>query len=259
MDINMDVLRPFIQDRKQVDGVANATINRALEIVRRILYLARDDWGWITRVPKIRMLKEPKRRVRFLKEEEADRLMEALPEHLVPVVRFALATGCRMAEILQTGMEPRRLRRRVAWLDAGHHKERRRTRDSPEPGCNTGVEKRPGQHERWCFTYQGEAHGSVGSAWKRALKRAGIENFQVPRPQPYLGELARDERNQSARADGVRRLEVVRDGTSVRAFGAGTFIGCGGSNRTGVGNRRKRLYDFSTLKKKGPTEIGKPL
>ena len=100
-DINMDVLREFVQHRLRVDGVANATVNRALEIVRRILYLARDDWEWIMRVPKIRMLKEPKRRVRFLKDMEADRLMLALPEHMVPVVRFALATGCRMREILR--------------------------------------------------------------------------------------------------------------------------------------------------------------
>lgn len=62
----MSALRPFVLDRRQNDGVANSTINPALEIVRRILYLARDDWGWITRVPKIRMLNEPKRRVRFL-------------------------------------------------------------------------------------------------------------------------------------------------------------------------------------------------
>ena len=36
------------------------------------------------------MPKEPKRRIRFLTHEEADRLNEALPEHLRPVVRFAL-------------------------------------------------------------------------------------------------------------------------------------------------------------------------
>jgi hypothetical protein len=64
VDINVDVLRPFVLDRKQVDRVANATINRALEIVRRILYMARDDWEWILRVPKIRMLKEPNIRCR---------------------------------------------------------------------------------------------------------------------------------------------------------------------------------------------------
>ena len=99
-EINMDVLWPFIHARRERDGVANATVNRALEIVRRILNLAHQEWGWLNRVPRIRMLKEPNRRIRFLTREEADRLHEALPEHLRPVVRFALATGCRMSEIL---------------------------------------------------------------------------------------------------------------------------------------------------------------
>ena len=96
----MDVLSPFIHRRKDVDGVQNATINRALEIVRRILHLALDECNWPQRFPRIRMLKEPKRPIRFLTRDEAARLLEALPEHLRPVVQFALATGCRMGEIL---------------------------------------------------------------------------------------------------------------------------------------------------------------
>jgi hypothetical protein len=36
----MTVLRPFIRDLKLKDGVSNATINRALEVVRRILNVA---------------------------------------------------------------------------------------------------------------------------------------------------------------------------------------------------------------------------
>ena len=48
-----------------------------------------------------RMLPEPKRRIRFLTREEAERLQEALPAHLVPVIRYALATGCRMSEMLR--------------------------------------------------------------------------------------------------------------------------------------------------------------
>jgi len=164
-DLNMSALRPFVLDRKQKDGVANSTINRALEIVRRILYLARDDWGWITRVPKIRMLKEPKRRVRFLKEEEADRLVLALPEHLVPVVRFALATGCRMT-------------RRVSWLEPGTTKNGEGHGVPLNRDAILALRSVQGQHERWCFTYRGKRMEAIGSAWKRSLKRAGIENFR---------------------------------------------------------------------------------
>jgi integrase len=178
VDINMDVLRPFVLDRKQVDRVANATINRALEIVWRILYLARDDWEWILRGPKIRMLKEPKRRVRFIKDDEADRLIEALPVHLGPVVRFALATGCRMREILQLEWSRVDFDRRVSWLDHGTTKNGDARGIPLNRDAVLALRSVHGQHARWCFTYRGKRMEKVGSAWKRALKRAGIEDFR---------------------------------------------------------------------------------
>ncbi len=178
VDINMEALRPFVRQRKQVDGVANATVNRALEIVRRILYLARDDWEWVARIPKIRMLKEPKRRVRFLKAEEADRLLEELPGHLVPVVRFALATGCRMREILQMEWDRVDFDRRVAWLDPGTTKNGDGRGLPLNRDAMLALRAVDSQHQRWCFTYQGQRMEAVGSAWKRALRRAGIENFR---------------------------------------------------------------------------------
>jgi len=177
-DLNMNALRPFIQDRKQIDGVANSTINRALEIVRRILYVARDEWGWIVRVPKIRMLKEPKRRVRFLTDEEADRLMAVLPEHLSPVVRFALATGCRMSEILRMEWNRVDFDRRVAWLDPGTTKNGDGRGLPLNRDAVLALRSVQEQHDRWCFTYKGKHMLKVGSAWKRALKRAGIEKFR---------------------------------------------------------------------------------
>ena len=71
----------------------------------------------------------------------------------------------------------------------------------------------------------------------------------IPRPQAYLGELVRNERDQSAGADGIGWLEVVRDGASVRTFGTGAFINSGSTNRTGLRNRNERRYDFVTLPK----------
>ena len=52
-------LQPFIHDRKLKDGVSNATVDRALEVVRRILNVAHQDWRWLKGVPKIRMLRNP--------------------------------------------------------------------------------------------------------------------------------------------------------------------------------------------------------
>jgi integrase len=177
-EITMDTLQPFIRHRKEVDGVSNATVNRALEIVRRILHLARDEWGWLDSFPRIRMLSEPRRRVRFLTRQEADRLLEALPAHLRPVVAFGLATGCRMGEILNLEWNRVDFDRRVAWLDHGTTKNGDGRGIPLNNDAILALRAAEGVHDRWCFTYQGKRMDRVGSGWKRALRRAGITDFR---------------------------------------------------------------------------------
>ena len=58
-EISMDALWPFINQRREVDGVQNATVKRVLKIVRRILHLARDEWLWLHSFLRIGMLPEP--------------------------------------------------------------------------------------------------------------------------------------------------------------------------------------------------------
>lgn len=176
--IDMTVLQPFIRDRKSKDGVSNATVNRALEVVRRILNVAHLDWRGLRAVPRIRMLKEPRRRVRFLRREEADRLIEAMPAHMKPIVRFALATRCRAGEIL--GLEWSRvdLTRRVAWLDHGTTKSGEGRGIPLNADAVAALEAVHGQHPRWCFAFRGGRIRWIGSAWDRAKRRAGIEDFR---------------------------------------------------------------------------------
>jgi integrase len=176
--IDMTVLQPFIRDRKERDQVSNATVNRALEIVRRILNLAHQDWRCIPAAPKIRMLKEPRRRVRFLRRDEAARLIELLPLHMKPIVRFALATGCRAGEVL--GLEWSRvdLARKVAWLDHGTTKTGEGRGIPLNADAIAALESTLGQHPQWCFTFAGKRIQKSTTAWERALKRAGIENFR---------------------------------------------------------------------------------
>lgn len=177
-EINMDTLWPFINDRKQRDGVANSTVNRAMEIVRRILNLAVEEWIWLVKAPKVRMLPEPKRRIRFLTHPEADRLLEVLPKHLRPVVQFALATGCRMSEILHLEWQRVDLKRRVAWLDPGTTKNGEGRGLPLNNDAVLALRSVQGKHPEWCFTYEGKVMQRVGSAWDRSLRRAGIENFR---------------------------------------------------------------------------------
>jgi hypothetical protein len=98
-------------------GNRPATVNRYLSVIRNLLRTARDEWQWIDRVPKVRLLGGEVERDRWLTQEEADRLIAACPPHLAALVRFALATGCRARRI--TGLEWDRvdLERATAWLD----------------------------------------------------------------------------------------------------------------------------------------------
>jgi len=109
--------------------------------------------SWLDRFPRIRMLKEPARRIRFLTRAEAERLNEALPSHLQPVVRFALATGCRTSEILQLKWQRIDFGRRIAWLDAGSTKNGEARGIPLNNDAVLALRAVQGGHVRWCFTY----------------------------------------------------------------------------------------------------------
>ena len=122
--------------------------------------------------------KEPARRIRFLTRAEAERLNEALSSHLQPVVRFALATGCRTSEILQLEWQRIDFGRRVAWLDAGSTKNGEARGIPLNNDAVLALRAVKGGRLRWCLTYRGKPMRAVGSAWERSLRRAGIEEFR---------------------------------------------------------------------------------
>ena len=64
-----------------------------------------EEWGYIAKVPKIRLGREPEGRLRFLAEDEIPRLLAACEAkaakspYLLLVVTIALHTGMRKGEI----------------------------------------------------------------------------------------------------------------------------------------------------------------
>jgi integrase len=81
-----------------------AAINRPLALLRHLLLLAREEWGALDAVPRIRLEREPQGRVRWLEPHEEVRLMDACAKsrtkHLAAVVRVALETSLRRGELL---------------------------------------------------------------------------------------------------------------------------------------------------------------
>ena len=174
--ITMNELWPFIIHRSS-QGVKNSTINRSLEVVRHTLHLAKDEWLEIVELPKIKLLKESSQRVRFLTTDEAARLHSELPSHLKPLVQYALATGCRKGEILNLEWRRVDLTRKVAWLEAGTTKNDDARGIPLNRDAIEALQSVRANNFYYVFTYCGEKMNYVGSAWKKVLKRARIEDF----------------------------------------------------------------------------------
>lgn len=168
-----------ISDARVNEGVSNATVNRTLEVLRAILRKSANAWEWLDRVPNVRMLKEPTRRVRFLRREEADRLLEELPEHLRDMAAFALATGLRRANV--TGLEWTQvdLKRRLAWVHPDQAKARKAISVPLNAEAMVIIRRQSGKHPTHVFSYQGRPIRQVSTkAWYAALERAGITDFR---------------------------------------------------------------------------------
>ncbi|MFG1465217.1 site-specific integrase [Xanthobacter sp. DSM 24535] len=93
--------------RRRAEGVKNSTVNRTVtEPLRRVLARARKHWD--QQVQEIEwkdfLLAEPKERVRELRSEEETQIFDALRPDYHPILRFALLSGCRLAECV--GLRP---------------------------------------------------------------------------------------------------------------------------------------------------------
>jgi integrase len=168
-----------IIDAKKAEGVANATVNRILGVLRAILRRCVAEWEWLDKAPAIRMLKTPTRRIRWIAREEANRLLQELPGHLGDMMAFTLATGLRRANVTGLSWSQVDVSRRVAWIHPDQAKARKAIPVPLNSEAMKIIAKRLGKHPTLVFTYRGkEIHQVSTKTWYSALKRAGIENFR---------------------------------------------------------------------------------
>lgn len=73
-------------------------------------------------LPMVLLLPEPKRRIRWLSREEADRLLAELPAHLADMMQFSLATGLRESNVTGLRWNQVDLGRGVVWIHADEAK-----------------------------------------------------------------------------------------------------------------------------------------
>jgi integrase len=168
-----------LRTRKLATGVKHGTVNRMLALVRSILVRASVDWEWVEHVPKVRLLREPKRRVRFLLRHEAESLLMALPVHLSAMAAFSLATGLRKGNVLGLQWSQVDMRRRVAWIHPDQSKSRKAFAVPLNDDAMRLLSLQHGVHAAFVFTFKGKpVRQTTTAAWYKALRRCGIKNFR---------------------------------------------------------------------------------
>lgn len=175
--INRDLLCEIANVKAR--EASEATANHYLALIRAILRKAAYEWEWIEQPPKVRMFKQSPGRIRWLTHEQAAALIKELPAHQAPLMRFALATGLRKANVLGLKWSQVDMARRTAWIHADQAKARRAIAVPLNEEAMSVLQGELGKSREHVFTYNGAPIKQVNTkAWQKALKRAGISNFR---------------------------------------------------------------------------------
>jgi len=180
---------------------ADASVNREMACLSHIFTKAM-DWEMVEKHPfkegQNLQLAEDNERVRYLEEDELQELLKECPKHLKRIVICAVNTGMDRGEILKLKWE----QIRKGFI----HLPRYKTRPTRRIPINDNLEmllreirKEKGLRSKYVFTYAksedklkgrepvrnrkgpapaAQAVSSIKTAFKGALKRAGIENFR---------------------------------------------------------------------------------
>lgn len=119
-DVGTDLVKKYICLRQE-EKAANATINRELSALKRLLNLGIQGEK-IHRKPHIPMLQEDNVRTGFFEHGEFMAIRGAVPEYFRGVVTFAYYTGWRKREILSLRWSQADLQARTIRLDPGRTK-----------------------------------------------------------------------------------------------------------------------------------------
>jgi len=176
--LNRNMAIEFRRWRKQQHSVTDATVNRGLCVLRRILYWAVDESliqsNPMARIPLVRE-RRLKRPVMSWAEEE--RLLPVLPEYLRRIVIAALDTGMRRGELLKQRWEDVDLARRLLLVTRSKTAEGE-AREVPLTNRLLDLLAARPKDEGEVFTHNGEPLTWIRKGWLGGLKRAGLRHFR---------------------------------------------------------------------------------
>jgi len=167
---------------QRIGAVAPATVNRDLTLLKHMFTKA-IAWGRATTNPvkAVKYLREANTRVRYLTEDEEDRLLGECSPNLRGLVVTALHTGFRRGELLALRWDDVDFRTGLVTVQAAYTKNGER-RAVPMTRTVTALltelrRKRP--HGEYVFEkVRGGRYLSPRNGFEAAVRRAGIRDFR---------------------------------------------------------------------------------
>lgn len=187
-DMPLKAFNTQIVEQLQVDlikeGRKPATINRTIAVLKHMLRKAQ-EWDMIEeeilkRVRKVGTLKENNQRLRYLTEDEIQRLLASCDSRIYPIVLTALLTGMRKEEILSLKWDNIDLKNGYIHVEKTKNGERR---DIPINATllktlrEIYINRRIDTQYVFVNPETGTRYYDIKRAFRTALKKAKIEDF----------------------------------------------------------------------------------
>jgi integrase len=199
--ITTDMAQKYIEKR-QKEGMSNASINRELAALKRMFRLATQCTPpKVSAIPYVPSLKENNIRKGFYEGEDFRRLLAVLPEYLRPVALFGYETGWRKEEILKLKWDRIDLVLGCVRLEPGESKGGEgRTVYLSDELKNELIKLWVSHQPEYVFHHNGKPIRNFRKSWKKATDKAGLK-----------GKLFHDFRRTATR-------NMVRQGTPERVI-----------------------------------------
>ena len=176
--LDLEKLQGDIIKKSQTVAYANRLV-----VIAKIIFNKAADYELVSddvvkKVKKCKLLKGEIKRLRYLSEEEAERLVNSCEQHLKPIVVTALNTGMRKSEILKLTWDRVDLKNRLILLDKTKNGERREI-----PVNDTLYDTLSGLIRNIKIDYVFYSHKDLkpyyglNKAFKKAIKNAHIIDF----------------------------------------------------------------------------------
>jgi integrase len=176
--INKGLVREYRSHRHAQKQVSDTTVNRDLEALRHLLYWAVDE-GLLAANPLSRMslVRERRKPRMMISVGEEERLLAAAAPHLRSVIIIALDAGMRRGEILGQRWEHIDLDRGLLSVT--------RSKTAGGEGREIPLTRRlqallaaSAPPNGLLFTFKGKPIRIIKTAWKAAIRRAGIRYYR---------------------------------------------------------------------------------